>query len=152
PYREWTEQLRHEASIDLSHPLRPLRSFFLETTSAGLSIPELYETPRRVRVDATASIRALSRTGGRIAPLHGSLMHRHVDAFVREGSLPPVESSRRRVTRPKRTPPSAPALARTMLETAGIPSQNATVVEADAGESIISELTAWHSKSACGIY
>ena len=149
PYAEWSEQLRHDAAIDVDHPLRILRSFFLDRTHEGLSVPELHERGRRPRAQAGSTLRALARAGGHIATLDATLMDRYFAAFVRAGRIPaPV-----RLEPAVRLKPDTTArLARELLAEAGIKARSVTAVACGAEHSIISELTAWRSKSCTGVF
>jgi hypothetical protein len=132
PYREWTARLR-ETTNDPSHPLRPLRSFFLEEHAGGLTIPELHEQSRASRLDAARTHAAITQTDVTVSPLDADLMDRYFTAFVESATLPPP--ARRR---PRRS--------------GGIDTRALGVEPFAAGHSIISELTAWQSGSACGLF
>jgi len=148
-YQDWTEQLRHEAATDVTHPLRALRSFFLDRPREGLSIPELHENRRRPHTVAAKSLRLLSRAGGHVVPLDAGLMDRYFDAFVRERRLPAARTAHG----PRRNGHATPdALARDLLEEAGLAARTVTVRASGFEHSIISELTAWRSGSCHGIF
>ena len=132
PYREWTERLRH-AAADPDHPLRPLRSFFLDARSDGLTIPELHEQSRAPRLDTGRTSAAIARAAVEITPLDAELMDRYFAAFVEEGVLPP--------------PARRQARGHDGLDAAAL-----GVRPFAAGHSIISELTAWQSGGSCGLY
>lgn len=132
PYREWTARLR-DAVSDSDHPLRPLRSFFLDEYGGGLTIPELHEQSRAPKLDAERSAAAMGRAGVTIAPLDADLMDRYFTAFVDERTLPePIRRTPRRRS--------------------GVDLRGVDVQPFDAGHSIISELTAWQSGGACGLF
>jgi thioester reductase-like protein len=132
PYREWTARLR-ETTTDPSHPLRPLRSFFLEEHTGGLTIPELHEQSRASRLDAAHTHAAITQTDVAVAPLDADLMDRYFTAFVESSTLPPPARRRPR-------------------HSGGIDARALGVEPFAAGHSIISELTAWQSGSACGLF
>ena len=132
PYREWTARLR-DAAADPDHPLRPLRSFFLDEQAGGLTIPELHEQSRAPRLDAARTRAAIARAGVTVAPLDADLMDRYFAAFVEGSVLPPPP---RRRSRPS----------------GGIDARALGVEAFAAGHSIISELTAWQSGGACGLF
>ncbi len=150
PYRDWIEQLRHDTAIDIDHPLRPLRSFFLDAVEDGLSIPELHQNLRRPQADASASLLRLSRAGGTIVPLDAELMNRYFTAFVRSGQLPPPTGAHNRATSQGAVGPAA--IARELLEQAGLPARSLTVTQYGAEHSIISELTRWRSGTSTGVF
>jgi thioester reductase-like protein len=155
PYRDWAEQLRNEAAVDVDHPLRALRPFFLDRTRVGVSLPELHEDWRRPQAAALTTMQALAETGGSIAPLDAALMDRYFDAFVRDGQIPQV-----RITRAVRLQPDIPraresevtVLARGMLAEAGLRAREVSVVPHGSDDGIISELTAWRSGIASGVF
>jgi thioester reductase-like protein len=131
PYREWTQRL-HQAA-DQDHPLRPLRSFFLDARSDGLTIPELHEQSRAPRLDTERTSAAIEREGMEVTPLDAELMDRYFAAFVEEGVLPPPARQR-------------------VLRHDGLDAAALGVRPFAAGHSIISELTAWQSGGSCGLY
>jgi thioester reductase-like protein len=132
PYREWTARLR-DAATDPDHPLRPLRSFFLDERAGGLTIPELHEQSRAPRLDAERTSAAVGRAGVTIAPLDAELMDRYFTAFVNDGTLPEPTG-------------------RTPRRRGGVDLRGVAAQPFDAGHSIISELTAWQSGGACGLF
>lgn len=138
PYREWTARLRQSAA-DPNHPLRPLRSFFLEETAAGRSLPELHEQSRAPSIDARATLAAINGTEVTIPPLDAKLMDRYFAAFVEDGTLPAPLPRRSR-----RQPPSA--------RQASLPCPLPDTRQLTTGHSIISELTSWQSGGACGLF
>lgn len=131
PYREWTERLRR-ASVAADHPLRPLRSLFLDERSEDLTIPELHEQPRAPRLETARTSAAIACAGIEIAPLDAELMDRYFTAFVEDATLPP------------------PPVRRVGRQT-GIDAAALGVRPFAAGHSIISELTAWQSGGSCGL-
>jgi thioester reductase-like protein len=132
PYREWTERLRQTAT-DAGHPLRLLRSFFIDERSQGLTIPELHEQSRSPKLETTRTSAAIARAAIEIAPLDAELMDRYFTAFVEDETLPP---------------PAVPRIRRK----SGIDAAALGVRPFAAGHSIISELTAWQSGGSCGLY
>jgi thioester reductase-like protein len=132
PYREWTARFRQTAT-DPDHPLRPLRSFFLDERDEGLTIPELHEQSRAPQLDAERTHAAIARAGVSIAPLDAGLMDRYFAAFVDSSTLPPPAGRRPRRQR-------------------GLDAKALGIRPFAAGHSIISELTAWQSGGACGLY
>ena len=132
PYREWAARLRH-TTRDLDHPLRPLRSFFLDERDGGLTIPELHEQSRAPTLDAGRTSAAIASAGVNIAPLDAELMDRYFAAFVESSTLPPPARGRAR-------------------RQGGLDAKALGLRPFAAGHSIISELTAWQSGNACGLY
>ena len=150
PYREWTARLRQTATGP-DHPLRPLRSFFLDAHSGGLTIPELHEQSRAPKLDAERTSAAIARTDVEIAPLDAELMDRYFAAFVEDSILPPPGPPAQRRTR-RQGGAQAGALAREMLSERGESTARLDIQPFAAGHSIISELTAWQSGGACGLF
>jgi len=90
PYREWMARLRDTATA--SHPLYPLRAFFLRTVSAegGLAVPELYEETRRRRTRCDFSRAMLAQAGTTCPPLDTNLLDRYFDSYSERGLIPPL--------------------------------------------------------------
>src|SRR5262249_1435986 len=74
PYRDWMARLRDTATA--SHPLYPLRAFFLRTVSeeGGLAVPELYEETRRRRTRCDFSTAMLAQAGTTCPSLDTNLL------------------------------------------------------------------------------
>ena len=147
PYREWSAQLR-EVTSAVDHPLRALRSFFLDEHERGLTIPELHEEARRPVLDASSTMTVVATTDVAVAPLDAELLDTYFAAFIRESRLPaprnvqpppPHGRSKDRI--------DAAALARELLGAADV-----VVTPFAADHSIISELTAWHSGGPSGLF
>ena len=131
PYRDWTDRLR-DATSDADHPLRPLRSFFLDEAADGLTIPELHEQDRAPALDARRTSAAIAEAGVDIPALDAGLMDRYFAAF--ESSMLPAPKRRR------------------ARRGGGIDTAALGAVPFAADHSIISELTAWQSGGACGLF
>jgi thioester reductase-like protein len=130
PYREWTARLR-QAVTDPDHPLRPLRSFFLDEPSDGLTIPELHEQSRATHLDMDLTSAAIAGSAVRVPSLDADLMDRYFSAFVDGGVLPaPARRHPRRL--------------------GGLDVRALGVTPFATGHSIIGELTAWQSGGAYG--
>jgi thioester reductase-like protein len=148
-YHAWLRQLEREAVAE--HPLRPLRSFFLERPpgGGGLTLPELYEDTRRTR--------ALSRTTIEACPaLDASLLDRYFSAFIAARHIPSPA-----------TPASSLAAARNhdvlrfdcdFFKSAlnrcapNIDVLGVHPLGGGSDHSIVSELTAWRSKVPTGLF
>jgi thioester reductase-like protein len=148
PYHAWLRQLELEtaATGDPSHPLRPLRGFFLNrpAQAAGLTLPELLLATR---------VEIRSGTGHETMfdhpPLDASLLQRYFDAFVATGVLPQrtANSEPRAANREQRTLDEG-FFSRAM-------GQQVTAVEAVgrlSDHSVISELTAWRCGRPTGLF
>ena len=164
PYREWTSRLRDAAG---DHPLRVLRSFFLDERHGGLTIPELHEEGRKPRLDATRSAAIISTLGVSIPPLDAALLDTYFAAFVRDGKLPPPTESlppkggshmierteggtHNRI--PWLPPPGGRNIAEQLLRETRRDISDLTVTPLAAVDSVISELTAWRSGGATGLF
>ena len=132
PYRDWTDRLR-DATSDADHPLRPLRSFFLDEATDGLTMPELHEQDRAPALDARRTLAAVAEAGVDVPALDAGLMDRYFAAFVQSSMLPAPKRSRAR-------------------RGGGIDTAALGAVPFATGHSIISELTAWQSGGACGLF
>jgi thioester reductase-like protein len=150
PYREWTARLREEAASP-GHPLRPLRSFFLDEHENGLTIPELHEETRRSRLDAGRSAALISTLEVDVAPLDAELLDTYFAAFIRRGKIPEPGAVNRRIGSEGRES-RALALSRELLTQAGHHISDVAVSPLTTSDSIISELTSWHSGTAIGLF
>jgi thioester reductase-like protein len=140
PYHAWLRQLEIETSASTAHPLRTLRSFFLDRPRGGrgLTLPELYEEARRPRALHEATDRALAGLDSECPPLDAALLGTYFDAFVAAGVLPP----------PAETGTGRSAEA----GTAGLPTTTSSLIPIAGADSIISELTAWRSRRPTGLF
>ncbi len=165
PYHAWLAQLDRDTSPagDPSHPLRPLRTFFLNRPAGGRgqTLPELMLTsqrPERQRIDDNAC-----------PPLDAALLHRYFDAFVASGKLPRVRlpPPREALRRDRRslgeggkpdTTSGQPDVQQLTLDTAWFSSALGTAVtqakltDRLSDHSIISELTSWRSGRPTGLF
>ncbi len=147
PYREWTARLREDATSP-DHPLRALRSFFLDEHEGGLTIPELHEESRRSHLHARCSAVSISALDVDIAPLDAELLDTYFGAFVRERKLSlPAEPPR-----PRPQHGSERKLSEQLLVEGGHATSDLSVTPFDADSSIISELTAWRCGGATGLF
>jgi thioester reductase-like protein len=178
-YHAWLRQLEAETSgpTASNHPLRALRSFFLERRSAagGLTLPELYEDCRRTHAQAQRSERAVADAGVVCPPLDAALLDRYFDAYVRSGFLAPVASGFPGGDKP-RPYGCGPAIVGAGLAPARVPEATSRTIPDDFGtpaffsralgtdvrstiplgsgsdHSIVSELAAWRTKTPSGLF
>jgi thioester reductase-like protein len=148
PYHAWLRELDNVTSGDdaLGHPLRPLRSFFLERPqdAGGWTRPELYEVSRRPRVTAKD---ADSCTRTRPDPALGAeLLERYVEAFVADGVLGPPAA--RIEQKPRIRELDAEFFSRALGKTVS----SAECLGRLSDHSIVSELTAWRSGHHTGLF
>jgi thioester reductase-like protein len=158
PYREWTSRLRDAPA---GHPLRALRSFFLDEHEGSLTIPELHEETRKPRLRTTRSAAMISTSDVSIPALDAALLDTYFAAFVRDGKLPaptcpPKREARRWKPRSGEDgwlpPLDGSHIAESLLRDSGCDTADLTVTPLAATDSIISELTAWRSGGATGLF
>jgi thioester reductase-like protein len=153
PYHTWLRQLEREthpgASAGADHPLRPLRSFFLDRPAGarGLTLPELYEESRRTRADGAATRAALTAFGVRSQPLDAQLLETYVQALRACGDLPAV--ARSVSSGDFQNDAFSPAFLSRLLNQ---PVDDVRVVCSGSDHSIVSELTAWRSRRTSGLF
>ncbi len=139
PYHAWLRQLDRETMVDRSHPLAPLRSFFLERPpdAGGLTLPELM-----LRTAASAGTSSPTQPD-----LDAPLLQRYFDAFVARGDLDATSrtGSRRAGDRPD-------VDAAFFAKALGRPVTGAEFLSRLSDHSIISELTAWSSGRPTGLF
>jgi thioester reductase-like protein len=164
-YHSWLRTLERGtipgAAGSAAHPLRPLRSFFLDRPAGarGLTMPELYEERRRT-LALSARTRAARPANAATCPdLGAALLETYFGAFRAKGDLPdpPVPGSA-----------SAGAAGATAMSRAGgavdvfdtrflssVVNANVRrvdILSAGSDHSIVSELTAWRSKRPTGLF
>jgi len=154
PYRDWMVRLRETATA--SHPLYPLRAFFLRTVSeeGGLAVPELYEETRRRRTRCDFSRAMLAQAGTTCPPLDTHLLDRYFDSYTERGLIPPVahaKAARRDVCLGS---PLVTAIERSLQRRHGDSALRVTNVELfpmRGDDSIVAELTSWKRGSQPGL-
>ncbi len=155
PYHAWLRQLEIETAKPADgppHPLRPLRSFFLNRPAAagGLTLPELHEESRRSHVSSAMTDRHLASNAARPA-LDAELLERYFDAFVADGRLPapavfrPLASAPGKGASGSLTPDDFTALLGTRVCAA-------EPLGRISAHSIVSELTAWRARQPTGLF
>jgi len=152
PYHEWLEQLNTGIATCPDHPLRSLRTFFLNRPARGLTLPELYEDLRRTRASSARTnhrLQVLERPA-----LDASLLDRYFAAYYEAGyvSSPATHAAHGTPASP------SPALDETFFETAlatrgrHVRVRSAACTDSGSDHSIISELTAWRSQQPSGLF
>jgi thioester reductase-like protein len=154
PYREWMVRLREITTA--SHPLYPLRAFFLRTVDeeGGLSIPELYEETRRRRTRCDFSRALLAQAGTSCSPLDTHLLDRYFDSYMERGLISPVT----RATKVR----SDACLSRPLVTTiesslrsrscdSALRVTNVELFPMGGDDSIVAELTSWRRGSRPGL-
>ncbi|MEP6730778.1 MAG: thioester reductase domain-containing protein [bacterium] len=157
PYREWSRKLAAEATS--SHPLYPLRSFFLHRVAGedGLTLPELYEESRRTQVRDDGSRERMSALDARCTTIDSSLLDRYFDHYVEEGVVPDVgaRSDGGAFTSTPSIDALLPAVTRSLAERLGEESlsvESLTLTPLGGDDSIVSELTSWREGAAMGLF
>jgi thioester reductase-like protein len=182
-YHAWLRRLDREtvpgAAGSDAHPLRPLRSFFLDrpADARGLTMPEVYEESRRTRAvrERTQALRlqfanANGATGANVAntanganransltcpDLDAALLETYFAAFRASGDLPdpPLPGPARRAREQARGRDRSAVDVfdtRFLSRVIGATVQRVEILRAGSDHSIVSELTAWRSKRPTG--
>jgi hypothetical protein len=153
PYHTWLRQLDRETRSGTSaapeHPLRPLRSFFLDRRrGTGLTLPELYEETRRTHA-CSASTHVLLGDRGVVSPaLDASLLDTYFSAFRSGGDLPAPTPSVPRPSSDQRLRLDADLLS----ELLGLDVRHVQIIGSGSDHSIVSELCAWRSGRVSGLF
>ena len=154
PYRQWLARLREEASPE--HPLRGLVAFFAGEPAGegGLTLPELYEDPRRSRVRSAATVAALlgSRVGS--PGLNARLLDRYFRHYIDAGFLKPTLIAKRPGNTGGEKTLDTAFFNAVMGQNADTPGLLVCAVESvmnEGGHSIISELSSWQHGGTSGI-
>jgi thioester reductase-like protein len=155
PYREWMRRFASEATP--SHPLYPLRSFFLHPVAGELTLPEIYEESRRAHIHDDGSRARMATLGARCDTIDNELLDRYFDAYVAEGVV--REASGRTAAREPVAALSIEALlpdvARSLAERFGEPSlrvKSCALTPVGGDDSIVSELASWREGATVGLF
>jgi thioester reductase-like protein len=154
PYRDWTMRLRD--TVTASHPLFPLRAFFLRNVDdkGGLALPELYEETRRRRTRCDFSRTLLAQAGATCPPLDTDLLGRYFDSYSQRGLIPPVARAMNVRRDACLSRPLVAAIERSLRSRSGDPALRITNVELfpmGGDDSIVAELTSWRRGSRPGL-
>jgi thioester reductase-like protein len=158
PYHAWLRQLdagtAPSSGDAATHPLRPLRTFFLNRSAGarGLTLPELYEESRRTSASSAATLVAMAAEGVQSPPLDAPLLDTYFAAFRATAELPdPVRSLERNHARV--APVDAlPFTVESLSALLGKAVTSITVTDTGSAHSIVSELTAWRSRRPTGLF
>ena len=150
-HADWLAALDRDTLAAPAHPLRPLRSFFLDRLAGtgGLTLPELFEEGRRTTATAAKTDVRLQSVVSRPA-LGAPLLDDYFTAYRASGLLPPP-----RRMRGTSEAPAVPAFDRAFFEaalSAGVRVRSATLLSSGSEFSIISELTTWRSGQPAGLF
>ena len=180
PYHAWLRQLDAGTAPStgnaVAHPLRPLRTFFLNryAVARGLTLPELYEESRRTSATSAATLSAMVAEGVQSPPLDAALLETYFAAFRATGTLPPPpraslppfntvqhgemprlttrHSSTRFNTGHGSTRFNTDWTAAEMTALLDRPVSSVAVTDTGSAHSIVSELTAWRSRRPTGFF
>jgi thioester reductase-like protein len=164
PYHAWLRQLDQDTGPrgDRDHPLRPLRSFFLDRPdgAGGMTRPELYEDARRTDARADSTGREMDTAAIACPALDASLLETYFAAYIRSGYLAAPQGSFRlkpEATESLRLKPEAtegelnwtPPFFEGLLGT-----RVRSVVPLGSGSehSIVSELASWRTGRPSGLF
>lgn len=147
PYREWMMRLRKLTTA--SHPLYPLRAFFLRTVEeeGGLAIPELYEETRRRRTRCDFSRAMLAQVRTACPPLDTHLLDRYFDSYTERGLISPVT----RATNVRRDSCLSRSLVMAIEGSLQTRITNVELSPMGGDDSIVAELTSWRRGSRPGL-
>ena len=153
PYHTWLRQLDRETrsatSAGSEHPLRPLRSFFLDRRrGTGLTLPELYEEDRRSNATSARTHSLLAGLGDATPPLDAALLDTYFMAFREQGDLPAPMTLHASAASERKLSLDANLLA----ELLGRDVRHVQITGTGSDHSIVSELTAWRSGRASGLF
>jgi thioester reductase-like protein len=164
-YHAWLRSLEREtvpgATGSAAHPLRSLRSFFLDRPAGarGLTLPELYEERRRTHA-ASGHTQAIRSANGATCPdLDAALLETYVGAFRATGDLPdppvsrPATAETADAMRMSRARGAVDVLDPGFLSSVvGAAVRRVDILSTGSDHSIVSELTAWRSKRPTGLF
>ncbi|MBA2301591.1 MAG: thioester reductase domain-containing protein [Acidobacteria bacterium] len=155
PYHTWLRQLGREtapsAEGSSTHPLRPLRTFFLDRhrDSHGLTLPELYEDGRRTRAEGSMTQRLREGHDVLSPSLDATLLDCYFTAFRAKGDLPSPPLNRVGRCSAEGSLRLTPDLLTRVLNR---PVSHVRLLDAGSDHSIVGELTAWRSKRPAGLF
>jgi len=169
-YHAWLRQLERETSPSAEgaaeHPLRALRSFFLQrpANAGGFTLPELYEERRRAWASSVRTQTELQARGTPSVPLDAALLDTYFGAFRAALQLPdPPHARRPEVVRPFRAATTTPPISRPVESASPLDHallsraldrhvSEVTLLSSGSDHSIVSELTAWSSGRPVGLF
>ena len=151
PYHTWLRQLEAEtrSATFASHPLRPLRTFFLDRRpDSGFTLPELYEEKRRTQACSERTRKLLAKQATASRPLDAALLETYFTAFRQRGDLPAPAVGRSRISLRGGLEIDADLLGELLNREV----RHVSVLGSGSDHSIVSELTAWRSGKRCGLF
>jgi thioester reductase-like protein len=160
PYHTWLRQLDCEtrplSAGSQDHPLRALRTFFLDRPagSRGLTLPELYEESRRTRAEGNATRNHLAAAGMASPTLDAALLETYFCAMRQRGDLPSPQTpslqirSVRAFANHRHAPFTREFLTRLLNRRVA----DFRVTSSGSDHSIVSELAAWRSRKPTGLF
>ena len=157
-YHAWLRQLERETTPSsgtcADHPLRALRSFFLQppANAGGITLPELYEERRRSSASSARTHSQLEALGTKTVPLDAALLDLYFDAFRAAGQLPDPPHGRRSRAGSQAVGTPSPLDPRVLTRVLNRHVAKVTLLSSGSDHSIVSELTAWRSGRAAGLF
>ena len=155
-FHAWLRKLERETASGVAesaaHPLRPLRSFFLDRPiqGRGLTMPELYEERRRTHALSGRTHATRSANGVTGPDLDAALLETYFGAFRATGDLPdpPVRGTA--------MPGGRCAVdvfdPRFLSSVVDATVRRIDILSTGSDHSIVSELTAWRSRRPTGLF
>ncbi|MBA3639054.1 MAG: thioester reductase domain-containing protein [Acidobacteria bacterium] len=154
PHHAWLRQLDAETAptspASADHPLRPLRTFFLNrhADAHGLTLPELYEETRRTAASSARTLAAVAGAGVTLPPLNAGLLDTYFRRFRADGVLPAPAPEQGQSSRLAPTDSAASMLGMLL----GTTVTDVRILDTGSEHSLVSELTAWRSRQPTGLY
>lgn len=158
PYHTWLRQLDADtapaADGSPTHPLRPLRTFFLDRPSGsrGLTLPELYEEGRRTRAHDAATRLHLAADRLSSPSLDAALLETYFRAFRRHGDLPAPHAPDLKTGPAAAGDHGALFTPEFLSELLGRRVVDFRLTGSGSEHGIVSELTAWRSRRPTGLF
>ncbi|MFT7534303.1 MAG: thioester reductase-like protein [Hyphomicrobiaceae bacterium] len=140
PFLDWQQRLS-QAILDVAHPLFGLRPFFLDRR-AGRTNVEYFERQHRATVASPATEAWLARSSQRMPRLDPELLERYFHSYEQRGFLPSV---------PRQQPRAVTSSRVLVAELVGCSVEVVESLGPVDGDSIISDLSAWHGGSPQGL-
>lgn len=157
PYSQWNEQLRDEATP--GHPLHPLRSFFLNRVARenGLTLPEVYEESRRVRITGDRSHQVMAAIDSTCSTIDTAMLDRYFASYVADGVVPAIAHrfGKAGLVSTPSIGSLLPQIERSLAVRSGDDSlsiEGIAIAPMGGDDSIVSELTSWREGAAVGLF
>jgi len=155
PYREWLDLMLKESRVP-GHPLRELRPFFSNEPAGegGLTLPELFEEPRRSRISSDQTLRALRDCSIGSPRVGAEVLDRYFQRYIESGFLPEASNGSRGGKMKARVALDRNLICKVLNDFLRRNKLELLDVEKEpmaSEHSIISELTSWKYGSDAGL-